>query len=58
MFIHQTVRRNRSEFKIGLTQSAKHNIGGNKHDAIDQIFDGDVFESKNRYWQLSLAYVF
>ena len=45
-------------YNIGLTQSAKHNIGGNKHDAIDQIFDGDVFESKNRYWQLSLAYVF
>ena len=44
-------------YNIGLTQSAKHNIGGNKHDAIDQIFDGDVFESKNRYWQLSLAYV-
>lgn len=33
-------------YNIGLTQSAKHNIGGNKHDAIDQIFDGDVFESK------------
>ena len=45
-------------YNIGLTQSAKQNIGGNKHDAIDQIFDGDVFESKNRYWQLSLAYVF
>mgnify|MGYP001533493066 CR=1 FL=1 len=25
---------------------------------LDQIFDGDVFESKNRYWQLSLSYVF
>lgn len=36
-------------YNIGLTQSAKHNIGGNKHDVIDQIFDGDVFESKNRY---------
>lgn len=45
-------------YNIGLTQSAKHHIGGNKHDAIDQIFDGDVFESKNRYWQLSLSYVF
>ena len=45
-------------YNIGLTQSAKHNIGGNKHDVINQIFDGDVFESKNRYWQLSLAYVF
>ena len=45
-------------YNIGLTQSAKHNIGGNKHDVIDQIFDGEVFESKNRYWQLSLAYVF
>lgn len=33
-------------YNIGLTQSAKHNIGGNKHDVIDQIFDGDVFESK------------
>ena len=45
-------------YNIGLTQSAKHHIGGNKHDAIDQIFDGDVFESKNRYWQLSLSNVF
>ena len=45
-------------YNIGLTQTAKHHIGGNKHDAIDQIFDGDVFESKNRYWQLSLSYVF
>lgn len=45
-------------YNIGLTQSAKHHIGGNKHDAIDLIFDGDVFESKNRYWQLSLSYVF
>ena len=45
-------------YNIGLTQSAKLKLGGNKHDAIDQIFDGDVFESKNRYWQLSLAYVF
>ena len=45
-------------YNIGLTQSAKHHIGGNKHDAIDQIFDGGGFESKNRYWQLSLSYVF
>ena len=35
-------------YNIGLTQSAKHHIGGNKHDAIDQIFDGDVFESKKQ----------
>lgn len=45
-------------YNIGLTQSAKHHIGGNKHDVIDQIFDGDVFRSRNRYWQLSLAYLF
>lgn len=45
-------------YNIGLTQSAKHHIGGNKHDAIDQIFDGDLFELRNRYWHLSLAYLF
>ena len=45
-------------YNIGLTNSAKHHINGNKHDALDDIFDGDVFESKNRYWQLSLAYIF
>lgn len=45
-------------YNIGLTQSAKHHIGGNKHDAIDQIFDGDIFKSRNRYWHLSLAYLF
>ena len=45
-------------YNIGLTQSAKHNIGGNKHDVIDQIFDGDVFESKNRYWQYHLLMYF
>ncbi len=45
-------------YNIGLTQSAKHHIGGNKHEIIDEIFDGDVFKSRNRYWQLSLSYVF
>ena len=45
-------------YNIGLTSSAKHHIRGNVHDSIDDIFDGDVFESKNRYWQLSLAYLF
>ena len=44
-------------YNIGLTTSAKHHIR-NKHDAIDDIFDGDVFRSRNRYWQLSLAYIF
>ena len=45
-------------YNIALTQSAKHNFSGNKHDAVDQLFDGNVFESKNKYWQLSLAYIF
>ena len=45
-------------YNIGLTSSAKHHFHGNVHGAIDDIFDGDVFESKNRYWQLSLAYIF
>ena len=45
-------------YNIGLTESARHHIGGDKHDAIDQIFDGDIFKSRNRYWQLSLAYIF
>lgn len=45
-------------YNIGLTQAAKHHIGGNKHDVIDQIFDGDVFRSRNKYWQLSLSYIF
>lgn len=45
-------------YNIGLTQSAKHHIGGNKHDVLDDLLDGDVFETKNRYWHLSLAYVF
>ncbi len=45
-------------YNIGLTSSAKHHVHGNIHGAIDDIFDGDVFESKNRYWQLSLAYIF
>ena len=45
-------------YNIGLTESAKHHIGGDKHDTIDQIFDGDIFKSRNRYWQLSLAYIF
>lgn len=44
-------------YNIGLTQSAKHHIG-DKHEAIDDLFDGNVFRSRNRYWQLSLAYVF
>ena len=44
-------------YNIGLTNSAKHHVG-NIHGAIDDIFDGDVFQTKNRYWQLSLAYVF
>ena len=43
-------------YNIGLTSSAKyrHDV----HDTIDKIFDGNVFRSKNRYWQLSLAYIF
>lgn len=45
-------------YNIGLTESARHHVGGDKHDAIDQIFDGDIFKSRNKYWQLSLAYVF
>ena len=45
-------------YNIGLTQSSKHHIGGNKHDVIDDIFDGDFFRSRNKYWQLSLAYIF
>ena len=45
-------------YNIGLTESARHHIGGDKHDAIDKIFDGDIFKSRNRYWQLSLAYIF
>lgn len=45
-------------YNIGLTNSAKHHINGNAHDAIDDIFDGNVFETKNKYWQLSLAYIF
>ena len=45
-------------YNLGLTNSAKHHINGNKHDAIDDIFDGNVFETKNRYWQISLAYLF
>ena len=44
-------------YNIGLTQSAKHTFG-NKHEAIDQLFDGNVFKSRNKYWQLSLAYLF
>ena len=44
-------------YNIGLTQASKHHIG-NKHEAIDDIFDGDVFSSRNKYWQLSLAYLF
>ncbi len=45
-------------YNIALTNSAKHHINGNKHDALDDIFNGDVFETKNKYWQLSLAYLF
>lgn len=45
-------------YNIGLTNSAKHHINGNKHDALDDIFNGDVFETKNKFWQLSLAYIF
>ena len=41
-------------YNIGLTSSVRHNI----HDTIDDIFDGNIFETKNRYWQLSLAYIF
>ena len=44
-------------YNIGLTESSRYRFG-NKHDAIDQIFDGNVFKSRNKYWQLSLAYVF
>lgn len=44
-------------YNIGLTSSAKHHIN-NVHGQIDDLFDGNVFESKNRYWQLSLAYIF
>lgn len=44
-------------YNIGLTESARHSFG-NKHDAIDQIFDGNVFKSRNRYWQLSATYLF
>lgn len=44
-------------YNIGLTSSAKQHVH-NVHGAIDDIFDGNVFESKNRYWQLSLAYIF
>lgn len=45
-------------YNIGLTESAKYHVGGSGHEVVDQIFDGNLFESKNRYWQLSLAYVF
>ena len=45
-------------YNIALSSSAKHHIGGNIHGAIDDLFDGNVFETKNRYWQLSLAYIF
>ena len=45
-------------YNIGLTESAKHHVGGGAHEVVDQIFDGDIFKSKNRYWQLSLAYIF
>lgn len=45
-------------YNIALTNSAKHHINGNSHDAIDDIFDGNVFETRNKYWQLSLAYIF
>ncbi len=45
-------------YNIALTNSAKHHINGNNHDAIDDIFDGNVFETRNKYWQLSLAYIF
>ena len=45
-------------YNIGLTSSPKHHMHGDVHGAIDDIFDGNVFESKNRYWQLSLAYIF
>lgn len=44
-------------YNIGLTESCRYSFG-NKHEVIDQIFDGDVFKSRNKYWQLSLAYVF
>lgn len=45
-------------YNIGLTESAKHHVGGNGHEVVDQLFDGNMFKSKNRYWQLSLAYLF
>ena len=45
-------------YNIGLTNSAKHHINRNVHGAIDDLFDGDVFRSRNKYWQLSLAYIF
>ena len=45
-------------YNIGLTSSVKYHLNGDVHGAIDDIFDGDVVESKNRYWQLSLAYIF
>ena len=44
-------------FNIGLTQAAKHHIG-NKHEQIDDLFDGNVFRSRNKYWQVTLAYLF
>lgn len=45
-------------YNIPLTNSAKYHMNGDVHGIIDDIFDGNVVETKNRYWQLSLAYIF
>lgn len=45
-------------YNIGLTNSAKCHFNGNKHDIVDDIYDHNIFESKNKYWQVSLSYLF
>lgn len=45
-------------YNLGLTSSSKHRFNKDAHDIIDGIFDGDWFETTNRYWQVSLAYIF
>lgn len=46
-------------YNLGLTSSSKHRFSKhNGHDIIDGIFDGDLFETTNRYWQVSLSYIF
>ena len=46
-------------YNLPLTSSAREDIkDGNVANAIGTLFDGDTFDTKNKKWQISVAYLF